>query len=194
MTANDLKSRYGIKLPHELGKPLYIQDVDVWKEFKRRVGEKIFRILFSLFGSGIAILMFYGAFAYDHPEYFLFGLLFSINFVLLYRIVREFLDIELLAVGDKGIIQYILNPKGTVIREESILFSHTLSCEQHEGEIDPHSPISSWRGYKYEAKWVESSEEVFKIVYFPNDLKNKQAQEAAIQAFEVYRITGKHHG
>ncbi len=192
MRANDLKSRYGIKLPRELGKPLYIQDVNTWSEFKRNIVSRIFAVLFVLFGSGVAVLMFYGAFADDHPEYFLFGLLFSINFVLLYRIVRGFWDIELLAVGDKGIIRYILNPKGAVIREELMLFSHTQSCEQYEGAIDSYSPISHLRGYKYEVKWLEESREVFKIVYFPDDLKNKQAMKAAIKAFDVYRITRKH--
>lgn len=64
--------------PCELGKPLYIQNIDLRSEFQRRVGRKFFTLLFPLFASGgVAVLMFIGAFAYGHIEYLLFALLFS---------------------------------------------------------------------------------------------------------------------
>lgn len=191
MTADELKNRYGIKLSYTLGKPLYIQDVDALSDFKRNVPSKLFTLLFFLFGSGIAVFMLYGAITYDHPEYFLFGVLFVLFFMLLYKSLKTFFDVELIVVGDKGVVRYILSPKGKIKKEERILFSHSQLCELYEGPIDPYSPIARWRGYKHEAKWFEGKEEVFRIAYFPSNIRNKDAMNVAMKAFTVYCITRK---
>ncbi|MFA6145012.1 MAG: hypothetical protein WC691_09425 [Sulfuricurvum sp.] len=188
MTSNDLLNCYGIKLPHELGKPLYIQNVDAMEDFKNSFLMRITIVLFSLFGSGVSILMLYGALTSEgHPKYFLFGLLFALLFWVLYESLRTFFDVEMIVVADKGIVRYIMSPKGHELRHEMLLFSQEQKCVASQGQIDPHSPIS--KGYKYEAKWMEGDKRVFKIIYTPRDPKNKQAMEAAIKAFETYRIT-----
>lgn len=78
MTAAELKSRYGIKLPHEIGKPLYIQDVDVKKAFINSLPIKIVALIFFLIIARIVVLASYGSFVNEGRDYD-FSTIFSYN-------------------------------------------------------------------------------------------------------------------
>ncbi|MDD5387327.1 MAG: hypothetical protein PHQ22_09050 [Sulfuricurvum sp.] len=188
MMANDLLNRYGIKLPHEIGKPLYIQEIDVKKDFWSMLAASSIDLIFSLLGAALSIGILYWTFAKDHPEGIIAAIVLSSSWYFVFYSLRNFMVFPLIVVGDKGIIRYFINHKGKVRRNEILLFSHTQICELYEGLSDPHSPVNKGQ-HIIKATWKEGNKVLFMLSYLRNDLKNKQVIEAAIKAFETYRIT-----
>ena len=59
MTTKELFKRYGIKLPHALGKPLYVQNIEIKKQFFQEIWKRIGALIFVLFGSMVSLVMAY---------------------------------------------------------------------------------------------------------------------------------------
>lgn len=213
MTANDLKSRYGIKLTHELGKPLYIQDVDVKKAFINSLPQRVALLIFLLFGSGVGVLLLYGSFFYydyayysfdyklfDKLFYFVTGLgFFAVFTPLLFAMIKGFFDVDLWVIGDKGIVNYRFWPNEKLKDHKIILWSHDMELETTytKGYYGRALPMFRPDYFKIKYKWHQGKEYVTSLEYDtrakPRD-SDKEIAEAAKQSFEVYRITRKHHG
>lgn len=147
MTVAELNSRYGIKLPHELGKPLFIQDLDVKKDFWSMLVASSIALVLSLVVAALSIVMYYWIFSQDFPEDIIAAvdlskgiisaIVLSVGWYMIFHSLRNFMVFELIVVGDKGIIRYFLNRKGKMRRNEMLLFSHAQILERYEGPVDP---------------------------------------------------------
>ena len=192
MTSQELLKRYAIKLPHALGKPLYIQPIDVKKQFYSEVLKRFGTLVFVLFGALIALVMAYGTWQTHNVWYGIIALLFSGFLMMLYALVKSFLHVTLYVVADKGIARYTLRYTGRVVDAEIFYFSPSQRCEIKEGYVDPHSPVSK-KGYKIEATWYEDALKVFTMAYLKDEepLLDKEAQNEAIKAFRMYTYAHK---
>lgn len=192
MTSHELFKRYTVKLPHNLGKPLYIQTIDVKKQFFKEIMTRIGVLVFLLFGSLVALVMAYSTWQTNNVWHGIIALLFSGFWVATYAWVRSFLHVSLYAIADKGIARYTLHVNGRVVDAEIFYFSPSQRCEVKEGYVDPHSPVSK-KGYKIEATWYEENRHVFTMAYLRGEepLCDKKALEEAVKAFEMYTYTHK---
>ena len=183
----ELLKRYAIKPPHDLGKPLYIQNIDVKKQFFSEVFKRFGALVFVLFGASIAVLMAYGTWQTHNVWYGIIALLFSGFFMMLYVLVKSFLHVTLYVIADKGIARYILHFTGRLVNAEILHFSPSMRCEVKEGYVDPHSPVSK-KGYKIEATWYEEHRNVFTMAYLRDEepLLDKEALDEALKAFQMY--------
>ena len=192
MTSHELFKRYTVKLPHNLGKPLYIQPIDVKKQFFKEIMTRIGVLVFLLFGSLVALVMAYSTWQTNNVWHGIIALLFSGFWVATYAWVRSFLHVSLYAIADKGIARYTLHVNGRVVDAEIFYFSPSQRCEIKEGYVDPHSPVSK-KGYKIEATWYEENRHVFTMAYLRGEelLCDKEALEEAVKAFEMYTYRHK---
>lgn len=218
MTVSDLKNRYAIKLPHEIGKPLYIQDVDVKKSFIKSLFGRFVFLIFILFGIGVSILLLYGAFAYEHYSYsqfwvsrfheehihsplfnsvfeFVAGLAFFIFLApALLVTLKAFFDVDLVVVGDKGVVTYIFWPNKKLKAHKIILWSHDMELETtySEGYYGKRLPGFKPDYFKIEYTWHQGEKVVTSFKYDtkpkPRD-SEKEIAEAVKHSFEVFRIT-----
>lgn len=189
MTPQELFKHYRIKLPRDLGKSLYIQPIDVKKQFFKEVVTRIGVLVFLLFGSLVALVMAYSTWQTNNVWHGIIALLFSGFWVATYAWVRSFLHVSLYAIADKGIARYTLHVNGRVVDAEIFYFSPSQRCEVKEGYVDPHSPVSK-KGYKIEATWYEENRHVFTMAYLRGEepLCDKKALEEAVKAFEMYNL------
>lgn len=192
MTSHDLLKRYAIKLPHNLGKPLYIQPIDVKKQFFKEIMTRIGVLVFLLFGSFIALVMAYSAWQTHNVWHGIIALFFSGFLIATYMFVRSFLHVSLYAIADKGIARYTLRVDGRIVDAEIFYFSPSQRCEVKEGYVDPHSPVSK-KGYKIEATWYDGNRNVFTMAYLRGEepFCDKEAFEEAVKAFQMYTYTQK---
>ena len=192
MTTKELFKRYGIKLPHDLGKPLYVQNIDVKKQFFQEIWKRIGALIFVLFGSMVSLVMAYSTWQTHDVWHGMIALFFSGFLFATYILVRSFLHVSLYVVADKGIARYTVHRNGRVVSAEIFYFTPTLRCEVTEGYVDPHSPISK-KGYKVEATWKEENRTVFSIAYLKGEepLSDKEVLEEAVKAFEIYTFRYK---
>lgn len=192
MTPHDLLKRYAIKLPRDLGKPLYIQPIDVKKQLFKEVATRIGVLVFLLFGSSVALVMAYSTWQTHNVWHGTIALFFSGFLLATFMLVRSFLHVTLYVVADKGIARYTLHVNGRVVDTELFYFSPSQRCEVKEGYVDPHSPVSK-KGYKIEATWYEKTHTVFAISYLKDaePLLDKEALEEAVKAFQMYTYAHK---
>lgn len=192
MTPHERLKRYRIKLPHDLGKPLYIQPIDVKKQFYSELLKRLGALIFVLFGALIALVMAYGTWQTHNVWYGIIALIFSGFCMMTYLSVKSFLHVTLYVVADKGIARYTLHYNERVVGSEIFYFSPSQRCELKEGYVDPHSPVSK-KGYKIEATWYEDARNVFAISYLRNEepLLDKEALDEAVKAFQMYTYTHK---
>ena len=192
MTSHELFKRYTVKLPHNLGKPLYIQPIDVKKQFFKEIMTRIGVLVFLLFGSLVALVMAYSTWQTNNVWHGIIALLFSGFWVATYAWVRSFLHVSLCAIADKGIARYTLHVNGRVVDAEIFYFAPSQRCEIKEGYVDPHSPVSK-KGYKIEATWYDENRNVFTMAYLRGEepFCDKKALEEAVKAFEMYTYTHK---
>lgn len=192
MTPQELFKHYRIKLPRDLGKPLYIQPIDVKKQFFKEVVTRIGALVFLLFGSSVALVMAYSTWQTHNVWHGTIALFFSGFLLATFMLVRSFLHVTLYVVADKGIARYTLHVNGRVVDAEIFHFSPSQRCEVKEGYVDPHSPVSK-KGYKIEATWYEKTQTVFAISYLKDaePLLDKEALEEAVKAFQMYTYAHK---
>lgn len=190
MASRESLERYRIKLPNDLGEPLYIQNIDVKKQFFKEIVTRIGVLAFLLFGSSIALVMAYDAWQTHDVWHGIIALLFSGFLLATFMLVRSFLHVTFYVVADKGIARYRLYPNGRVIDAEIFYFSPFQRCEIKEGYVDPHSPVSK-KGYKIEATWYEENRNVFAISYLRDEepLADKEALDEAAKVFQAYAYT-----
>lgn len=188
MTQKELLKRYAIKLPHNLGKPLYIQAIDVKKQFFKEVSKRLGALIFLLFGSLLALIMLYSAWKTHNIWHGIITICFSGFLVMTFMIIRSFLHVTLYVVADKGIGRYTIHYHKRLIKAEIFYFTPSMRCEVSEGYVDPHSPVSK-KGYKIEARWYETNSPVFTISYLKHEepLLDKIALDEAVKAFQMYR-------
>lgn len=187
MDTKELTKRYAIKLPHDLGKPLYIQKIDVKKQFYKELFKRMGTLVFVLFGSLIALVMAYSTWQTHDVWHGIIALFFSGFLFMTYILVSSFLHVTLYVVADKGIARYTIHVNGRIVSSEVFYFSPTFHCEVTEGYVDPHSQISK-KGYKVEATWKKENRTVFSMSYLKGEepLSDKEVLEEAIKAFERF--------
>ncbi len=187
MASRESLKRYRIKLPTDLGKPLYIQPIDVKKQFFKEIVTRIGVLVFLLFGSSIALVMAYGAWQTHDVWHGIIALLFSGFLLATFMSVRSFLHVTLYVVADKGIARYTLRFNERVVDAELFYFSPSQRYEVAEGYVDPHSLVSK-KGYKVKATWYEGNRNVFTMSYLRGEepLLDKEALEHAVKAFQIY--------
>lgn len=192
MTSHELFKHYAIKLPHDLGKPLYIQTIDVKKQFFSEVLKRLGALVFVLFGASIAVVMAYSTWQTHDVWHGIIALFFSGFLIATYALVRSFFHVTLYAVADKGVARYTLHYTGRVVDAEIFYFSPSMRCERTEGYVDPHSPVSK-KGYKIEATWYEAQRNVFTMAYLRDEepLQDKEALDEALKAFQLYTYAHK---
>lgn len=95
-----------IKTPKELGKIRYQESFIPKEEIKKEIFSNIFRILSSLFGSLVTILMFSHAYRETDFLSLIFGLMFSFFFFDLYRSIKNLYRVKIYVVCDNGLASY----------------------------------------------------------------------------------------
>lgn len=189
MTPKELLKRYAIKLPHNLGKPLYIQDIDVKKQFFKEIWKRLGALVFLLFGSCLALIMIYSTWQTHNIWHGIIAICLSGFLVMATMMLISFLHVTLYVVADKGIGRYTIHYNKRLIKAEILYFTLSMHCKVTEGYVDPHSPVSK-KGYKIEAKWYENNSPVFAISYLKHEepLLDKKALDEAVKAFQMYRL------
>ena len=187
MTQKELFKRYGIKLPHDLGKPLYVQNIEIKKQFFQEIWKRIGALIFVLFGSMVSLVLAYSTWQTHDVWHGIIALFFSGFLFATAMLVRSFLHVTLYAVADKGIARYTLHLSKRLIKTELCYFSPSMQCEIKEGYVDPHSPISK-KGYKIEALWKEENRTLFSLSYLKDEepKSDKEAFDEAVKAFRMY--------
>ena len=190
MNTKELSSRYGIKLPHELGKTLYIQSHDIKKQIRSKLGVRIVQLLFCAFGFAISLLMLYSGWQNEDIWHGLMGVLFFPFFFMIVFLLKDLLRTTLVVVCDKGIARYTLNYALKICQSEFLYFKDATHCTQEEGFVDPHSPVSK-KGYLIATTWFKGAQKCFTISHFKEDEisgfhLDKEAAKAGQEAYTLF--------
>ena len=189
MNTKELSSRYGIKLPHTLGKVLYIQSLDIKKQIRSKLGVRMVQLLFCGFGFAISVVMLYSGWQKEDIWHGLMGVLFFPFFFIIVLLLRDLLRTTLVVVCDKGIARYTLNYRLKICQSEFLHFKEATQCTQEEGFVDPHSPVSK-KGYLIATTWFKGAQKCFTISHFREDeiLGHHLDKEAAHVGKEAYAL------
>ena len=189
MNTKELSSRYGIKLPHELGKTLYIQSHDIKKRIRSKLGVRIAQLLFCFFGFAISLVMLYSGWYKEDVWHGLMGVLFFPFFFMIVFLLKDLLRTTLVVVCDKGIARYTLNYALKICQSEFLYFKDATHCTLEEGFVDPHSPVSK-KGYLIATTWFKGAQKCFTISHFKEDeiLGQHLDKEAAKAGQEAYAL------
>ena len=133
MTQKELFKRYGIKLPHDLGKPLYVQNIEIKKQFFQEIWKRIGALIFVLFGSMVSLVMAYSTWQTHDVWHGMIALFFSGFLFATAMLVRSFLHVTLYAVADKGIARYTLHLSKRLIKTELCTFLLQCSVKSKKG-------------------------------------------------------------
>lgn len=182
--------QYRTQMSKQLGKLCYVSSMDIKARLKEGWFKKIGVGLFCLFGALVSVMMFYGAWQHGSLWYTLVGVMFAWFIPASVMNLRSFYEVDVLAVGDKGVGRYTFSRKGHLRKEELLHFSPSLRCDVHEGYVDPHSPVSK-KGYKIEAAWSQGNKKCFSIAYLKDEedvgySTDKQALEEAVKSFQRF--------
>lgn len=190
MNTKELSSRYSIKLPHELGKALYIQYFDVKKHIRSKIGLRIVQLLFCAFGFAISLVMLYSGWQHADIWHGLMGVLFFPFFFMIVFLLKDLLRTTLIVVCDKGIARYTVNYTLKICQSEFLYFKDATHCTQEEGFVDPHSPVSK-KGYLIATTWFKGAQKCFTISHFKEDEisgfhLDKEAAKAGREAYTLF--------
>lgn len=190
MNTKELSSCYGIKLPHELGKTLYIQSHDIKKQIRSKLGVRIVQLLFCGFGFAISLVMLYSGWRNEDIWHGLMGVLFFPFFFMIVFLLKDLLRTTLVVVCDKGIARYTVNYTLKICQSEFLYFKDATHCTQEEGFVDPHSPVSK-KGYLIATTWFKGAQKCFTISHFKEDEisgfhLDKEAAKAGQEAYTLF--------
>lgn len=189
MNTKELSSRYGIKIPHELGKALYMQSFDIKKHIRSKLGVRIAQLLFCAFGFAISSVMLYSGWHKEDVWHGFLGVLFFPFFFMIVLLLKDLLRTTLVVVCDKGIARYTLNYALKICQSEFLYFKDVTHCTLEEGFVDPHSPVSK-KGYLIATTWFKGGQKCFTISHFKeNEVLGKHLdKEAAKAGREAYTL------
>ena len=190
MNTKELSSRYGIKLPHELGKALYIQSLDIKKQIRSKLGVRIAQLLFCGFGFAISVVMLYSGWHKEDLWHGLLGIFFFPFFFMIVLLLKDLLRTTLVVVCDKGIARYTFNYALKICHSEFFYFKDATHCTHEEGFVDPHSPVSK-KGYRIATTWFKGAQKGFTISHFKEDEifgehLDKEAAKAGKDAYTLF--------
>lgn len=168
MNTKELSSRYGIKLPYELGKTLYIQSLDIKKHIRSKLALRIAQLLFCAFGFAISVVMLYSGWQNADIWHGVIGVLFFHFFLMIVFLLKDLWRTTLVVVCDKGIARYTVNYALKICQSEFLYFKDATHCTQEEGFVDPHSPVSK-KGYLIATTWFKGAQKCFTISHFKED-------------------------
>lgn len=190
MNTKALLSRYNLKVPHSLGKVLYVQSVEVKKRILSQLGLRIAQLLFCGFGFAISLVMLYSGWQKEDLWHGLLGVFFFPFFFMIVFILKDLLRTTLIVVCDKGVARYTLNYTLKICQSEFLDFKEATHCTLEEGFVDPHSPVSK-KGYRIETAWFKGTQKCFCISHLKEDEMagshpDKEAAQKAREAYELF--------
>ncbi|WP_263833848.1 hypothetical protein [Sulfurospirillum oryzae] len=189
MNTKEPLTRYNIKLPHELGKVVYVQSFDIKKRIRSELGVRIAQLLFCGFGFAISLVMLYSGWQKEDVWHGLIGALFFPFFFMIVLLLKDLLRTTLIVVCDKGIARFTLSYALKICQSEFFYFKDATHCTQEEGFVDPHSPVSK-KGYRFTTTWFNETRKCFSISYLrENEIEGFHPdKEAAKIGREAYRL------
>lgn len=189
MNTKELLARYNLKVPHSLGKVLYVQPIEIKKRIFSQLGVRIAQLLFCSFGFAISLVMLYSGWQKENLWHGLIGILFFPFFFMIVLILKDLLRTTLIVVCDKGVARYTFNYALKICQSEFLDFKESTHCTQEEGFVDPHSPVNK-KGYRIATTWFKGTQKCFCISYFKEDetAGSHPEKEAAQKAREAYEL------
>jgi hypothetical protein len=189
MNTKELLARYNLKVPHSLGKVLYVQPIEIKKHIFSQLGVRIAQLLFCSFGFAISLVMLYSGWQKENLWHGLIGILFFPFFFMIVLILKDLLRTTLIVVCDKGVARYTFNYALKICQSEFLDFKESTHCTQEEGFVDPHSPVNK-KGYRIATTWFKGTQKCFCISYFKEDetAGSHPEKEAAQKAREAYEL------
>jgi|GEM_PF-912207 len=195
MNIKEPLTRYNIKLPHDLGKILYVQSIDIKKRIRAEIGVRIAQLLFCGFGFAISLVMLYSGWQKEDVWHGLIGALFFPFFFMIVLLLKDLLRTTLVVVCDKGIARFTLNYALKICQSDFFYFKEATHCTQEEGFVDPHSPVSK-KGYRFATTWFDGARKCFCISHLKEDEiadahPDKEAAHVGKEAYESFCIQKK---
>ena len=168
MNTKELLTHYHIKLPHNLGRVLYVQPIDIKRRIHSELVVRIAQLLFCGFGFAISLVMLYSGWQKEDVWHGLMGILFFPFFFIIVLLLKDLLRTTLIVVCDKGIARFTINYTLKICQREFFYFKDATHYTQEEGFVDPHSPVSK-KGYRFTTTWGKGTQPLFSIQYLKED-------------------------
>ncbi|MDD2791498.1 MAG: hypothetical protein PHU40_12660 [Sulfurimonas sp.] len=195
MNIKEPLTRYNIKLPHELGKVVYVQSLDIKKRIRAEIGMRIAQLFFCGFGFAISLVMLYSGWQKEDVWHGVIGVLFFPFFFIILLLLKDLLRATLVVVCDKGIARFTLNYALKIRQSEFLYFKEATRCIQKEGFVDPHSPVSK-KGYRFATTWFKETQPLLSIYHLKEDEiagvhPDKEAALIGRETYEAFCIQKK---
>lgn len=189
MNTQELLACYKVKVPHSLGKVLYVQPIEIKKRIFSQLGLRVAQLLFCTCGFALSLAMLYNGWQREDLWHGLIGVLFFPFIFMIVLIFKDFLRTTLVVVCDKGVARYTFNYALKISQSEFLDFKEATHCTREEGFVDPHSPVNK-KGYRIATTWFKGTQKCFCISHLKEDetAGSHPDKEAAQKAREAYGL------